>query len=948
MDINRVNEIIQDKKAHEKLSRKIKRQFDTCRYIGDIPINEEEYVLLKWHLRQICRKYLNTTEKYIVSPLFAVALVQIGMRHYDGKFWPYVEKEINIELPGTHQKWIGRSFFHTLRKHNKYVVAENEMMNNILLHCFITEHYAADLFDFLFAYYQIDLERDLSRNNKDMRNYLMQSMAKGENTARAYKIKKHTSDAVSANERGCKIRVGKILRFMDKALFDGIYPTTSQNRIAQMFCKWAETSKKFDHAKKTLAGLTKKGEKRFSKPYLRFNGNERLFNIILPPQYIHLASDEDIPELVWNITYAGMTQSITAEAEGCVTGCKTQKTSDIVIPAEYIHEKIAVELLKNNDERVHNFYISASSIRFFDNEWDLINYDDHLPIGQAFAFVKRGSVLISDSDSTIFDCEQLLGLDLYSLDLCKGDILRLPDGKAIAVGKTLEEGIINTHLTSGAYVMDGESKLAIYSAVPSLYFKMNQSQENGTLILVNDKPHRFDIEKCIKCSAKDKLDERGYILKLADYIENDGMYRIVIDIPGSRKIHDYTFSVIKGFSFEYEGAPYIFKDAGTIRFNGDYSVIGGEQSTKLCDRHFSFDIQPDVDYLPFSIKAGDAQLQIRVYLPAFKWKFDDGNWYITKPENIWHTEFPKFIYLKFPDDTVVLDMPPLLTDDSEDEENDYSITVTKSKEQHMFVCDTRKIMSWFGFEEIIRPLSLHFDSCESIRFVNIITRCFIANDKLEVVENRDKMQLWFKCDVLGFSDCVADIYRNGELIAEKVTLYANGVKEKIPFVSGRYRIDFFEADEEDDFGYADYRKFDSKTCQYINKRDLTGKAVMIKEFVEHGSTRTIFRSPVYSVEPKVYITDITSSLEEADAYYGILTVNDQEVKVKFKFQKPDSMSTANIWFWSEDDEEYIEFLYDKQTHKLLIAEDETIPSSQARTRYIIIFSDEYHYNVQVK
>ena len=38
----------------------------------------------------------------------------------------------------------------------------------------------------------------------------MKSMSKGEYSARTYKIKKHTSDAVMANEKGCKIRIGRI------------------------------------------------------------------------------------------------------------------------------------------------------------------------------------------------------------------------------------------------------------------------------------------------------------------------------------------------------------------------------------------------------------------------------------------------------------------------------------------------------------------------------------------------------------------------------------------------------------------------------------------------------------------------------------------------------------------------------------------------------------------
>ena len=185
----------------------------------------------------------------------AVGLVQIGIRRYDGRYWTHVKEELSSSgIPVTHQHegWIGRSFYATLIHYGKFHVDENEFKNNILMHCFITKYYANDLFDFLFAYYQIDLDRDLSRNNTEMRNYLMQSMAKGENSARSCMIRKHTADAVFANERGCKIRVGKILRFIDDALFYDLYPENSQNRVAQLFCEWVKNSDRFDCARKTF------------------------------------------------------------------------------------------------------------------------------------------------------------------------------------------------------------------------------------------------------------------------------------------------------------------------------------------------------------------------------------------------------------------------------------------------------------------------------------------------------------------------------------------------------------------------------------------------------------------------------------------------------------------------------------------------------------------------
>ena len=201
-----------------KLIRRLNREFKKCKYIGDIQITDEEYDILKVFFKNgysnICQKY----DHSVISISFAVALVQIGIRFYDGKFWPHIRRELGVEkLDGVHQNWIGTSFYKTLLHYGKFHVDENEFVNNILLHCFITKHYADELFDFLFAYYQIDLDRDLNRNNTDMRNFLLQSMSKSEVSARTYKIKKHTADAVSFNEIGCKIRIGRILRFMDNA-----------------------------------------------------------------------------------------------------------------------------------------------------------------------------------------------------------------------------------------------------------------------------------------------------------------------------------------------------------------------------------------------------------------------------------------------------------------------------------------------------------------------------------------------------------------------------------------------------------------------------------------------------------------------------------------------------------------------------------------------------------
>ena len=826
------------------------------------------------------------------------------------------------------------------------------MMNNILLHCFITNHYANDLFDFLFAYYQIDLERDLDSNSKEMRDYLMLSMASGENTARAYKIKKHTSDAVAFNTKGCKIRVGKILRFMDNALFYGVLPNTSQNRIAQLFCRWADESKKFDQAKKMVSGLTKRGKKRYSSPYLYYNGNKSDFELVLPSQYVHLLLDEALPKLSWKIKFSNTEFFIDTEPENCVTGCKTQIVSGIKIPTSNIFDDIRIELIKNDAEVIHKFInIRAAEIRFFDENWELINYTDTLPVGNAFAFTHIEDVLYSDSDA-IYNCEQINGLNLYGMELVKGDIIRLPDGRALPVGNKLEEGILKNNLKSGIYAINEGEKYSVFSAVPSIYFRMNPSQEKGTLLRINDVKYRFDIANAIKCNTQDKSDEYGYILKLSNYIKSDGIYCVNLDVPNSRKIYNFTFAVINDFNYQYEDAPYIYKHEGKITFSVTGIITGDEHSTHIGNNTFLFKIHPDIDYLPFKYQSGDETLSLHVYIPSFKWKFDDGEWNINEPEQVWHTEFPKTIYLKYPDDTVILDMPPLMTDDSNDsgDSNDskYSIKIDKNKEKHLFVCDTRKMLSWFGFEDIIRPLSLHFDSASFI-FLRIVTHCFLTNQECRIVEDRACGKLWFKSNIIGFSDCVADVYLNGNLIAEKVDVNSNGFKLSVPFISGKYKVNYFEADYEDDFGSIDYRLFDSRESVYQNPRDLSNKTIYIASITERQKTRSIFSSPSYAVSENITITNIQLLPDEPNCFVGVLSCTTfPSIKVKIIFDNIDNMNFGTLYFWSEEDEDYIEFIYDKTKRIIVLSEDESISAFEAQKRYLVLYKDSYYYNFQIK
>lgn len=935
----------------EKLVRRIKRDFQKCTYIGDISINDEEYVMLKQFLCHGYNNIINSASHESINPLLAVALVQIGIRYYDGRFWPHVKKELGIEkMPQNHQNWIGTSFYKTLLKYGKFHVDESEFMNNILLHCFITKYYADDLFDFILAYYQIDLDRDLSRNNPEMRKYLMQSMSKGESTKRAYKIKKHTADAVSANPKGCKIRVGRILRFMDNALFNDSYPSNSQNRIAQLFCEWAESSKKFDIEKKRTRGLNHRGEKRFSTPYIHFDTKSEHFCLILPQQYIHLDNNEEIPTIDWKVKIGESSRDISTNPSSCVTGCKTERIETYTLLPDLLLKDVNIELWKNGNERIRKFKIKSDSIRFFDSDWDMIDsstYDKYLPAGNAHAFCCLNEVLLSNSDS-IIDCEKKLGYNLYTLNLEKGDILRLPNGKAKSVGKSLEEGVLSQNLVSRAYAVDSEQEYLIYNSVPAIYFRMKPTQENGTLIIINGAKYRFDIEKCVRFDIDEETEEKGYIVKLCDLIVHDGIYDIIVDVPNSKKERRYSFALLSEFSYRYENSPYIFQKKGKITFPGSSTIRYDSSSSSEHISSLSFDIHTDQDYLPFVYDTGDKPIYIRILVPALKWKFDNDDWNILRPEEIWHKDFPKKIYVKYPDDEIVFSMSPTMleTPEEDDEDNSFSAKFNKSKGTQIFECDTRKMVSWFGYEEAKRVLKLELGE-QVISFANIITRCFLNGEPI-IQENINSRELVIKSNISGFSDCVADICCDDKILAEKQRVTTSGIHLKVPFKSGDYKIVFYEWDDEDDeFGFADYRKFDERIVHFESRYDLSGKEILIKSVTKRQNMASIFSAEHYELSQHVSVKNIVLDENNCGRFCGECKINGLSYTVQI-IMKNQAQTQAVLSYYSEEDDAYFDFLYDKAIGALAIFEDESLNAIQKKTRYIFLDSEDYIYNIQIK
>ena len=933
----------------KKLENRVNREFLKVKYIGDIQISDEEYEILLEYLPVAYRRIRITSSHEIVDRLFAVALVQIGIRNYNGRFWSHVSKYIDGGLTAVQQGWIGRSFVKTLSKYNKIHLSADEMVNNILMHSFITKYYAEDFFDFLFAYYQKDLDRDLTRHTKEMKNYLIHSMKKGENSSRAYKIKKHTSDAVTANEKGCKIRIKRILNFIDNYFFNGELPNSS-NRVTQLFVDWAKTSKAFESAKKEYAGLGGRGQKRFSSPYLKYSIKTNGFILVLPSQNIRLEDDEEYAQIEWKIEYSSKVNITECECDGSVIGCKTRTIKDFAICPENIFDEFKIELIKNQSDVVRKFVIKKDSIRFFDEDWDMINAVDYLPDGNAYAFTEKEAEIISNSTIGV---EKHLGLNLYSMFLKKGDVVKYPDGKAKSVGREFEEGMLLQHFVPGAKIIDDDG-VSVYSAVPLVYFCMNEKHEAGTVIEIDGTKHRFSFDNCIKFKDVTLTDKHGYILKLETFGIEEGIHNVVINIPNDRKNRNYTFAYINNFGFDFVGSPYIFKEQGMVLFNSETCVEALDDFVWKNENGFEFDILPDEDFLCFDIKTSSGTIGVKIFVPVFKWKFNNGEWETTEPEVIWYTEFPKRIYLKYPEDNVRFYMnPPEVVDSSFDDSDDnYETSFTKNKQTHIFECDTTKMPSWFGRQDPIRKLHVDFGNKEFV-FAKVITKCILHSCKMDAdyVEN----QLILKCDISGIADCFVDVVYNDELIVEKATVTTKGVRIDAPLNDGKYTVYFYEQDEEDDefgFGFDDYAEFGKRECIYKNPYDMTNKTITVESITKKEEKNSIFKASSYDIFPKFTITNIEKNESEGLSYYGDLKAIGEKhgERVKIVISDVKNMDKAYIYVWNKSEDRWTDCIYDLNNRKLITGLNINfyLAMVDGSKRFFRLSNEKYYFNVRIK
>ncbi|MBR0340895.1 MAG: hypothetical protein IJH64_01320 [Oscillospiraceae bacterium] len=887
----------------EKLLRRVSREFSRRKLIGDIAISDEEFDLLIEHMRNVYLVMYKNKHFVHMDAAFCTALVQIGIRYYQrGNYWSHFEKLLDFDFYNmNHRRWINDAFVNTLHRYDRILLSETELVSSVLMHGFVANHYTNDFFDFLFAYYRIDLDRDIRRLNKEAMDILIDNIKRNDNTARTYQIVEQTANAVRMNTRGGKTRIRRYLQLIDKAFWRETLPEKSGNRLTRAFLAWQEKSRDLDIERKKITGGGRRGEKHYSSPYLLFEQKQFGFSLVIPAQMIRF---EDASDLSWTVLINGQEQKYDINPYTAVTGYKTE---ELVLPvgADDILNSIQVEL-KNTENRLRTFKIPESPIRFFDDEGYMLS-ESTIDEGDVISFSRQDFAPVSDA---IEDYMNLSALRMTYYSFVRGDIVSLPDGKPISIGKKIQEGLLPRGNVDG--VVAGNEDLVVYKSAPSVLIKTQARRMAGMAISVNGKLWKADDyrDRIQSFELMDRTGETGYIIHLADWgCEKDGIYTVTIDIPNDQSFRQWRFMLINGMDFRFEGAPYVFNPIGTLCTPAGLDLRKTEDITEYDSdedgNHWSFRIVPG---LP-EVKLLYLETELTFAIPAVSYRFQGEEWSGQLHNSIWHSDFQPLLSVKCPSSKITFSM-----DDSgnDDDDMEHSITFTKHQEKDLFECDLNPFKSCFDRDIAKRKIYLSFpDLAKPVRFLEVYTRSIVVSGML--TENYDAGTIEGVFDIVGKANYYVDLYYKGEKLAEKEPVIDGKVSIKTRLRSGSYIARIYEA-EDDEFGFGDliYYEIGEKTLELVNAKDLTGKNIRIISLKKTNSTQHELRlKRTYTIYNLESLDDVQGHL-----YSGTMVVKNMNgegrgvFKVYLEIPSLTELNKGYITF--DDDGDSVEFMYDDE------------------------------------
>ena len=928
----------------QKLWRRIKREFPRKKFIGDIIISDEEFELLVQELNSQHRRLMAQPEQFEADEVFCVALVQFGIRFYDdGAYWPFIEQRVN---PGyfraPHRAQFGNAFLKFMKDNGKLLNEEKKAMSNILLHGFVSDHKSGELFDFLYSYYSIDLDRDIERLDRNAMSDLAETIKINDGRKRTYNLVEHTSDAVRVNERGSKTRLRRYLKLIDRAFWQ---PETlsnrSENRLMKRFAEWWEKDEEKIARDRSAGGFGARHRSGW-KPYLNYDFENDSFSLVMPAR---LVRGQEEPVVYWIVRYGNQEKRFDLSVNEAVTGCIAEEAKLSLEPQDIFS---AFELQFFCDgERLNRWKIQSDAIRFFETDGDYTEPDMLRP-GDTVSFSASDYIPVSEA---LYNSEKWSGLLRCSYQFDDGDIIVFPDKKVLNIGKKPAEGLLNRGLQSGVFGQKDGHNYPVYASAPSYFARILPKAKNGTQLRVNGKAYKlFDDnvprEGVLVYDLQERTDEEGMHVALSQFgVTENGLYHVELDIPNdySNRVRD--FLLINGLQYSFDDAPYIFVETGVLSVSEETGLVPYDQKIKAENEdgqlRVAFAIPEEDDYYRLSL----GEIPVAFEIPKLSYRFQGEETWRTKLQvSIWHKDLPDIVEIRYPSDklTILLDEEGNEDEDSEQHILNYS----RNQEKGCFICDLHPFRSWYGRRVAVRHLYVRLPGMKKpARFMNINTKNVFMSAVLTLDPDEDIIR--GEIDVIGKAPCYADLWFGDRKLLDKERVVDGKISLNAEAPSGVYRLDVYESESDDDgFDEPDYDLLASKSMELINPANLTGSHIEIKQLARTDSDTYLRLKQSYT------IFDLLPLPDHKKGYYsGHMVVREKEYG-KYRDDYPVCVQIPDLnelskgcIFWLDEYEDHIFFVYDNDRALIRRQEDRSVTGVARYRRFSYLMDDEYFYRI---
>lgn len=826
----------------EKFFLRVNKQFGKIRFISDIDVKENEEYYLKDYMQKALKRVVKN-RSIDNERIFALGLVRAAMKHYEnGEFWPSLEKEYGIKVTGNQQRFVNDKYIEILKANNLFLDNNNtDKIQNINMHCFVTDKYADSLFSFFYSFWNTDLSRNIDylkneEGSKLFENLIYNMVNNIDN--RFPEVMVHTSMAIEYNPIGAKRRIKRIIEVIDGSYFANKEIEKRNSRMDSLLFTWIKKNinneedcreEKSSYSKKLI---TK--DKRIRSPFIQLDQKNYSINIVLPGQYLREIDINNLPK--WFIKIGEKEKIIDAEVI-------ERKLSFIVSQSEEAldHSDIfkRIQITFTNGEVKRHWTLKDDGVLFFDDKGKMVEDPENeiLPMTIRHIITDEndniGSLpreLIENNDYCINN------MKIISIEPKEGEMLIFPNGIFKSFGTDIKEGIISQKRYKTVYADDGYEKYHVTSENEAIYQKIDKKSFSGVRIIIYK--NEGEIFKKRLSSCKYEKYKHGYLIRLFDYIKGDGLYRIEIDIPGKFNTRVYKICYIENLTYRFDKS-YFFKDKIRIYFDEGVKIhdrYKWYKEYKESEKYLVVDLSKVSDlkefiqgqFLVLDYKMDGFIIKLKFIMPVLLWKTtNEGKWHHEKPEKVFVNNLPDKLFVA---DSFLGESPRLLIKGGQHREESIHGEFDKENNCYQFDLYSLKYMNDFNDDKddniekkISKKIYIAFNGPLN-NFVDIIYKSYVEDYSItgDFINNL----IYGKLKIFGDNEYFITVKKKNEVITENYKIDHGEFKISDELTEDLYKFEIKEKKE--DFFGSELVRFKTIDSKFFDLRKLEGKIIKIK------------------------------------------------------------------------------------------------------------------------